>query len=49
MALKLAKAGYGTAQQILEQPLDLVISTIDYERFTQEYEEKFYEINQPEK
>ena len=44
-ALKLSKAGYGKPQDILDAPLDLVIGMIAYEKFSSEYEARFYEIN----
>jgi hypothetical protein len=45
VAIKLAKAGYGKPQEILEYPLDIVIGIIAYEKFIPEYEEKFIEVN----
>jgi hypothetical protein len=48
VALKLAKAGYGTPQQVLAMPLDQVIAMIAYENFLPQFEEAFYEMNKNE-
>ena len=48
VALRLSKAGYGLPQEILDTPLDLVLGMIAYEKFIQEYEERFIELNKTE-
>ena len=46
--MKLAKNGYGTVEQILEMPIDLVLKIYHYEKFLGEYENEIYELNKPE-
>jgi len=43
--LKLAKAGYGTPQQVLAMQLDIVLAAMEYEKFLPRYEEAFIELN----
>lgn len=49
MALRLAKEGYGTVEQILAMPTDLVLATWEYMGFLQDYEETLMELNKPQK
>ena len=46
----LAKSGYfgGNPQTVLTTPVDIVLQTYQYEMFTREYEETYYEINKRE-
>jgi hypothetical protein len=45
VAVKLARAGYGTPGQILDEPLENVLTMLEYEKFIPEYEERFMEMN----
>jgi hypothetical protein len=45
IALRLAKEGFGTPQEILAMPADIVLDAFRYSRFQAEYEETLYEIN----
>lgn len=47
IALRLAKEGYGTPQQILEMPADLVADILDHSQFTADYEATYAELNKP--
>lgn len=50
IALRLAKEGYGTTQQILEEfPTDHVLAMLEFSGFVGEYEETMIEINRPKK
>lgn len=48
IALRLAKEGYGTVEQILAMPADLVLATWEYVGFLSEYEETLLELNKSE-
>ena len=45
LALRLSKAGYGRPDEILQMPTDMVMSALHYEKFTQDYEHIFLEMN----
>ena len=45
IGLRLAKAGYGTPMGILSWPSEVVLSALEYEKFTNDYEAAFVEIN----
>ena len=47
-ALRLSKAGYGKVEDILAMRCDLVIAALEYEKFIQDYEMQFMEINKAE-
>lgn len=51
IACLLAKTGYfgGNPQIILNSPIDIVLQTYQYEIFTREYEETYYELNKENK
>ena len=49
LAIKLSKAGYGTAEQILAMEAEIVIYMIEYESFTSDYQRAFTEINRESK
>lgn len=44
-ALRLAKVWMCTPQEVLDSPCDHVIAALEYERFHDEYEQVFIEIN----
>ena len=44
-AVRLAKEGFGTPEQILEMRTDIVLAALDYSEFTAAYESKFQELN----
>lgn len=48
IAIRLAKAGYGRADEILNMRCDLVIAMIEYERFTDDLERAVIELNKGE-
>ena len=48
MALRLSKEGFGTVEQILAMPADLVLSAWEYTSFLSDYEETAMEINKPQ-
>jgi hypothetical protein len=45
--MRLAKAGYfnGDPSQALSAPVDIVLDTLEYERFHAEFEDAMYEMN----
>lgn len=45
ISIKLSKLGYGTVQQIEKMPIDVVFDILEYEKFVNEYEFAFYELN----
>lgn len=45
IALRLAKAGYGSPMEVLAMPSDLVMTALSYERFLGEYEEAYISLN----
>lgn len=49
LSIKLSKLGYGKPQEILDMPLETVLGIVIYENFVSEYEERFIEINKPER
>lgn len=49
IALRLAKDGLGTPQQILEMPSDIVLSALEYLTFLNDYEETMIELNKDQK
>lgn len=48
IAIRLSKAGYGTVEEILNMSWNLVESIIEYEKFQNEYEEQYIELNKRE-
>jgi len=48
IALRLSKEGFGTLDQILAMPADLVLSAWEYVGFIGDYEETAMEINKPQ-
>jgi len=46
-ALKLSKAGFGTAVQILDMPVDIVLGALNYNSFVADYEAAYYKLNKP--
>ena len=49
IALKLSKEGYGNPEEILKMRTDLVMMAVDYEKFLQDYERSFIELNKESK
>lgn len=49
IALRLAKDGFGTPQQILEMPSDIVLSALEYLGFISDYEDTMIELNKDRK
>ena len=45
VALRLSRAGYGTPEAILDMPSNIVITALRYEKFLEEYNDKFVELN----
>lgn len=48
MALRLSKEGFGTLEEILAMPADLVLAAWEYVGFLGDYEETAMEINRPQ-
>ena len=48
ISLRLAKEGFGTVEQILAMPTDLVLAAWEYVGFLGEYEETAIELNKPQ-
>lgn len=48
IAIRLAKAGLGTVDVILKQPVRLVLSQWTYVKFATDYDETFHQLNKPE-
>jgi hypothetical protein len=48
-ALKLAKEGFGTPEQIEQMPTDIVLDAIEYVTFLGDYETTAAELNKTEK
>lgn len=48
MALRLSKEGFGTLEEILSMPADLVLAAWEYVGFLGDYEETAMEINRPQ-
>lgn len=48
VALRLAKEGFGTIEQILAMPSDHVIDCLEYVTFLGDYETTFMELNKPQ-
>lgn len=44
-AVRLSKAGYGTPDQILHMPVDVVLAAMEYTAFLDDYETTFRELN----
>jgi len=46
-ALRIAKAGYysGDPEKVLKAKVDHVLMVLDYEKFTIDFEDVYYEIN----
>lgn len=47
IANRLCKEGYGTMEQILEQPIDLTLAALEYCTFIGEYEKANHDLNKP--
>ena len=47
-ALRLSKAGYGSVEEILNMPVDIVLDILSYETFLSEFEVACYELNKKE-
>lgn len=45
IALRLAKEGYGTVEQILGMRADLVLDALEYSGFLSDYQETYFNIN----
>jgi hypothetical protein len=47
LALKTAKCGYfgGDPESVLKGRVDLVLSALDYERYCNDYDNVYYELN----
>ena len=45
IALRLSKDGFGTPEQILAMPSDLVLSALEYSGFLADYEEAVIDLN----
>ena len=48
-ALRLAKEGYGPADHILQQPVDLVLANLEFSAFLGDYETTAAELNKETK
>jgi|HubBroStandDraft_3_1064219.scaffolds.fasta_scaffold127398_3 hypothetical protein len=48
-ALRLAKAGYGKPDEILDMNLETVLAAIDYESFLVDYQDAFMAMREDEK
>ena len=44
-ALRLARVGYGTPEEIMRMPSDIVMKALHYEKFLEDYEQSFVELN----
>jgi len=49
VALRLAKAGYGTPQEILAMPCDLVLDALEHAHFVSDYERTYAELNKAQR
>ena len=49
IAMRLAKEGFGTAEEILAQPTDIVLATVEYSTFLSDYESTHAELNRDTK
>jgi hypothetical protein len=45
VALRLAKEGFGTPEQILAMPADLVLDALEYVGFLADYQETQHQLN----
>lgn len=45
VALRLSKEGFGTPEEILAMPTDIVLAALEYSGFASDYEETMMEIN----
>jgi len=45
LSIKLSKLGYGTVPEIETMPADIVLDILEYERFIQDYESAYVELN----
>ena len=41
----LAKEGFGTPEELLQMRADIVLDSLEYVRFTKDYERRFRELN----
>lgn len=49
IALRLSKAGYGRPDDVLNMRSDLVVLAIEYERFQNDYQATYIELNKDNK
>lgn len=47
--IRLARAGYGDPEKILETRVDIVVAMLMYEKFRGDYERAYYYLNKPPK
>ena len=47
ISVRISKAGYygGSPEAVLKSRVDHVLAIADYEKFTADYEDEFYELN----
>jgi hypothetical protein len=45
----LARAGYGTPEQVLNMRADIVVMVLLYESFRGDYERAYFDLNDPAK
>jgi hypothetical protein len=43
--IRLARAGYGSPEELLNTRADIVIAMILYEKFVDDYQRAYYELN----
>lgn len=43
--MKLSKCGYGSVEEILEMPVNIVVKMLNYENFCVQFENEFQELN----
>jgi hypothetical protein len=44
-AVRLSKAGFGTPEQILHMPVDVVLAAVEFQNFQDDYESTVRELN----
>lgn len=49
VAVRLAKEGFGAADEILAQPTDLVLAQLEYAEFLSSYERTYTELRKSQK
>ena len=45
ISIKLSKLGYGSVPEIEKLPVDVVLDILEYEKFINDYEIVFFELN----